>query len=1147
MSKKIEKYKKQANRIVRTLKMIGISVIILAILVSIAQYVINKSMINEENQNLSSESSDYEINVKNNTVVYKDNIKINISIKNYEAKCQYKLKIDIDGTEIIQTDQMENDNTFNINFNKEGKKEISITIFKDDAINYNNNLNIFYIKPYEKQFLDELSTNGISAHFALNIDGEKSIELLKSMGISKIRDDIIWYKLEKTDGTFDFSKCDEWINNLYDNDIELYAILINPGKLIGDDKKISNDEELSRFVNFAKIVANRYPQIMKYEVLNEPNLDYLSNDDMKYYSKAVSEITSELKKINPRIQVIGGATAAVVNDEKNKVSSNTFINNILNNTNNKINNFSVHEYDNTSNASWVGYMLKQNNKIVSQNGGFNNTYMSEYGASTYKNGFSEEQQAFRLVKYSIVADINGIKEKYIYNSKNIGNDLNNSEHNFGIINYNYTPKLSYYALKNFYENTNGAEYIGAIEYEDGIKGYVYNKDGKPKIIIWSQNTDEEKIIKKGDFKATDIYGMNILPDEDGNIKVSTSEIYLDNVSKNYFYQAISNEATTKYDEFLEKFQDEISQVSGLKTSIENLRRQMQNISNHSSLNEQTAINLMKEHYKLGDTIIQAHKSKTLQVEYVRLSSMLDMLDEIGDSFEDLVTVSCKTRNSNLAETKKLITTAENLINNNEDLDIIYPTKILEFSKDFYEKAEYINSLEEENDIKTGLIVSKNIHSNLLAGWANEFATLYIDKYIEDNPVDIVYSATNLTNQSVTVTLKTNAQITVTNNQNSKMHTFTENGEFTFEYAIKGRSFIKKATVNNIDKISPQITGIEKGRFYIENVTPKITDENLKEVKLYKNSNWVQNYIMNSTISEDGEYKLEATDKAGNKTIITFDICSIPATINYSETNWTNKNVVATIVSNYPIKVTNNSGENTYTFNNNGTFTFDYTIKGKSYTATATVNNIDKIPPKILNVENGKLYVDKAIIPNVSDENLNEIKLYINSIQVKDYKSGNKITEEGFYRLVANDLAGNETEVKFNIMKNNSEEYKIQGKNIFNIAYNTSKKDFMKKFSNSSGYQIERNGQVLGDEENIATGDKLKIKAGDEYSLIVTGDINKDGKVNISDVIKLRRYLLLRNNLDEQELLAADCNLDGKSINISDLIKLRLIVLGKGTN
>ena len=235
---------------------------------------------------------------------------------------------------------------------------------------------------------------------------------------------------------------------------------------------------------------------------------------------------------------------------------------------------------------------------------------------------------------------------------------------------------------------------------------------------------------------------------------------------------------------------------------------MINIENVTTLDENMAIKLMKEHYNLGNIILQEYKDKNLNIEYVELSSMLDMLNDIGNSYEDLVTVSAKTRNPNLSETKTIINDAEKNINNNADLEIIYPQKILEFSKDLYEKAEYINNLEEENNIKIGLIVSNNLHAKYLAQWSKEFTDIYIEDYIKNNPITETYSTKEFTNQDVTVTLNTLPDTKITNNKNSNTYTFTQNGEFIFEYQRRGRNFTKTVKVENIDKTPPKILNIK---------------------------------------------------------------------------------------------------------------------------------------------------------------------------------------------------------------------------------------------------------------------------------------------------------------------------------------------------
>ena len=95
---------------------------------------------------------------------------------------------------------------------------------------------------------------------------------------------------------------------------------------------------------------------------------------------------------------------------------------------------------------------------------------------------------------------------------------------------------------------------------------------------------------------------------------------------------------------------------------------------------------------------------------------------------------------------------------------------------------------------------------------------------------------------------------------------------------------------------------------------------------------------------------------------------------------------------------------------------------------------------------------------------------------------------------------------------------------------------------SVDYKIYRNETELKQDDIIATGDVLTTEAGDNYTIIVPGDINKDGKVDLKDFIKMRIYLLLENNLDDIEKLAADCNNDNQPIGVKDYIRMRLIIL-----
>ena len=127
----------------------------------------------------------------------------------------------------------------------------------------------------------------------------------------------------------------------------------------------------------------------------------------------------------------------------------------------------------------------------------------------------------------------------------------------------------------------------------------------------------------------------------------------------------------------------------------------------------------------------------------------------------------------------------------------------------------------------------------------------------------------------------------------------------------------------------------------------------------------------------------------------------------------------------------------------------------------------------------------------------------------------------------------------------SQLYKIEFDKVFKIEYNTNKLDFLSNVN--SDYRItildEEGNDVtnLDEEPIIRTGMKLKLDTGNEYTLVVRGDINCDGNITLTDLSKL----ILEYNettgfrLDGVSLYGADLNCDGK-ITLTDVSQLLVI-------
>ena len=141
-------------------------------------------------------------------------------------------------------------------------------------------------------------------------------------------------------------------------------------------------------------------------------------------------------------------------------------------------------------------------------------------------------------------------------------------------------------------------------------------------------------------------------------------------------------------------------------------------------------------------------------------------------------------------------------------------------------------------------------------------------------------------------------------------------------------------------------------------------------------------------------------------------------------------------------------------------------------------------------------------------------------------------------------------VNFSIYDIETKDYKEQtigntnylGK--INVGSKTSQIE--KLLKSVENFKITRNGAEIYSNTNrsndqvLATGDKIKFED-QEYTLIVTGDINKDGKSNIVDLARCMKVVLGKKQLDTIEGLAADTNFDGK-VSIIDLAKIRKLSL-----
>lgn len=328
------------------------------------------------------------------------------------------------------------------------------------------------------------------------------------------------------------------------------------------------------------------------------------------------------------------------------------------------------------------------------------------------------------------------------------------------------------------------------------------------------------------------------------------------------------------------------------------------------------------------------------------------------------------------------------------------------------------------------------------------------------------------------------------------------------------------------------------------------------------------------ISENGTVYTEATDLAGNKVYKTLEITNIDkvapeATIDYT-TNEDGSITAKISFNEEDVIITNNSGNDTYKFTENGEFTFEFKDKaGNTGKATASVTNIEEkdttAPTVMFRYTLTTVTVNEPLGATIlTDEDAKIEYKWDNEdwVATTDYvrsqnasKTSNSIGKHILYAK-ATDKSGNTSEVQkleFNVVKKATTSeiifedlptIQVKGKKYVKVSGNMNLESINGKMNKEALENNVPEYKNLTEDGKIRTGSEITLNGETQYVVVVNGDINGDGKVTfLEDVIMANNYRLGLINLSTVQKLASDINNNGTIDFIPDIVAINNYRLG----
>ncbi|QAY60621.1 hypothetical protein ET475_11900 [Microbacterium protaetiae] len=310
------------------------------------------------------------------------------------------------------------------------------------------------------------------------------------LGIGTIRSDVLWRLNETTRGTYSWDKrYESEFARAHASGLQLSAIVNYGNQVYGNPVVPTGPDEIAAYGKYAAAVASHYKPT-SIEIFNEFNQERFNKNacgiTADCYMALVKSVNKNVRAVDPKITLIGGATANYPSSWFDRLWSLGGLK--------YVDAMSFHPYQANSHPETVASLIADAHKVSANHNGGKAlpVWITETGSSSKTGGRTPTNQGQFLMKILSSELAAGAASAMWYDLKNTTTNAADHEGNFGLYEYQsrqntaaLAPKPTAYDQALLIASLNGRASAGTVKPGKNVVAQAFGKDDSRVYVVWT--------------------------------------------------------------------------------------------------------------------------------------------------------------------------------------------------------------------------------------------------------------------------------------------------------------------------------------------------------------------------------------------------------------------------------------------------------------------------------------------------------------------------------------------------------------------------------------------------------------------------------------------------------------------------------------